>query len=90
MFNPRAITFVVCTKANPSLPVGFAQFVRLGEDAGAMLHFEDVFSDCSITTGREVPIYIHSSVPTSLSVSQYFQVSDITSRLVMSLNTAIV
>jgi hypothetical protein len=46
------------------------------------------FSDGSIATGR--CLYIHSSVPTSLSVSQYFQVSDITSRLVMSLSTAIV
>jgi hypothetical protein len=35
-------------------------------------------------------LYIHSSLPTSLSVSQYFQVSDITSRLVMLLSTAIV
>jgi hypothetical protein len=34
--------------------------------SGSVLHFEDVFSYGSITTGREVPIYIHSSVYTSL------------------------
>ncbi|KAE8443264.1 hypothetical protein EG329_002052 [Mollisiaceae sp. DMI_Dod_QoI] len=35
MFSPRNLTFVVCTKSNPRLAVGYAQFVRLGDDEGA-------------------------------------------------------
>jgi len=38
LLDPRNLTYVVCTVAKPGTPVGLAQFVRLGNDAGAQAH----------------------------------------------------
>jgi ribosomal protein S18 acetylase RimI-like enzyme len=35
MLSPRSVTFVACTVEEPGRVVGYAQFVRLGDDAGA-------------------------------------------------------
>lgn len=40
LLDPRNMSFVVCTKSNPKLPVGYASFVRLGDDEGARKHIE--------------------------------------------------
>ncbi|CZR55150.1 uncharacterized protein PAC_05036 [Phialocephala subalpina] len=40
MLDPRNVSFVVCTKSNPDLAVGYAQFVRLGDDEGAKKQIE--------------------------------------------------
>ncbi|KUJ24219.1 uncharacterized protein LY89DRAFT_776373 [Mollisia scopiformis] len=40
LLDPRSLTFVLCTKSNPDLPVGYATFVRLGNDKGARKQIE--------------------------------------------------
>ena len=35
MLDPRNLTFVAVSSSNPSAPLGYAQFVRLGDDEGA-------------------------------------------------------
>lgn len=40
MLDPRNLTFAVVTKSNPKLPVGYAQFIRLGNDEGARKQIE--------------------------------------------------
>lgn len=40
LFEPRNLSFVLVTKSNPNLPVGFAQFIRLGDDEGARRQIE--------------------------------------------------
>jgi GNAT superfamily N-acetyltransferase len=40
LFEPRNLSFVVVTKSNPDLPVGYAQFIRFGDDEGARKQIE--------------------------------------------------
>lgn len=40
LFDPRNLSFVVVTKSNPNLPVGYAQFIRFGDDEGARKQIE--------------------------------------------------
>ncbi|KAF8860087.1 hypothetical protein BDZ45DRAFT_672806 [Acephala macrosclerotiorum] len=40
LLDPRNLSLVVCTKSNPGLAVGYAQFVRLGDDEGARKQIE--------------------------------------------------
>jgi GNAT superfamily N-acetyltransferase len=35
LLNPRNLTFVACEASNPSYPIGYAQFLRIGNDEGA-------------------------------------------------------
>jgi ribosomal protein S18 acetylase RimI-like enzyme len=35
MLDPRNLTFVAVLSSNPSIPVGYTQFVRMGDDSGA-------------------------------------------------------
>ncbi|TVY81066.1 hypothetical protein LSUE1_G005209 [Lachnellula suecica] len=37
-FNPRTLSLVACEASNPSYPIGYAQFIRLGDDEGAKRH----------------------------------------------------
>lgn len=38
LFNPRFLSFVACEASNPSYAIGYAQFLRLGDDEGAKKH----------------------------------------------------
>ncbi|TVY35938.1 hypothetical protein LOCC1_G008935 [Lachnellula occidentalis] len=38
LFNPRSLSFVACEASNPSHVIGYAQFLRLGDDGGAKRH----------------------------------------------------
>jgi ribosomal protein S18 acetylase RimI-like enzyme len=38
LLDPRCLTTVACEASNPSLPVGFAQSIRVGTDEGAKRH----------------------------------------------------
>ena len=43
-FNPRSIGFVAVTSANPHRPIGYAQFIRFGNDAAAQTLISQEFS----------------------------------------------
>lgn len=41
LYNPRGLSLVACQASDPSVPVGYAQFKRLGDDEGAKAFLEE-------------------------------------------------
>ncbi|KAF7585649.1 hypothetical protein BBP40_010352, partial [Aspergillus hancockii] len=50
-FNPRCISFVAVPTSSPNTPIGYAQFIRLGNDAAAR-HLIASQSSLSLTIQR--------------------------------------